>query len=162
MARENAVVRLLVRIGPAPWAGTVMRLFMVPLDIALQRRSAGRHHVGRLLGVRMPTLLLTTTGARSGLPRVVPLFFVPHGGGYAVVGSNFGQPHHPAWSANLLKHPVATVAIGARRHRVSARLLEGAEREDAWGALTGRFPGYQEFSDRSRRTARIFALEPLP
>jgi hypothetical protein len=53
----------------------------------------------------LPALLLATTGAKSGQRRVQPLVYVRDGRDFAIVGTNFGQTHHPAWTANLLAHP---------------------------------------------------------
>ncbi|MCL7430397.1 SDR family NAD(P)-dependent oxidoreductase [Streptomyces sp. YS415] len=151
--------RLMNKIAPTPWAGAVMRTAMVPLDTLLQDRTRGRFSVGRTLGV--PSLLLTTTGARTGRPRPTPLFHVEHDGGYAVVGSNFGLQHHPAWTNNLLKTPAATVSIAGRQIPVTGRLLDGPEGEQVWHKiLTTLSTGYQTYSDRSGRNLRIFHLQP--
>ena len=49
--------------------------------------------------------LVTTTGAKSGQPRTQPLVLIDDGNGLLAIGSNYGRPSHPAWSANLLAHP---------------------------------------------------------
>ncbi|MFF2786282.1 hypothetical protein ACFVT6_05880 [Streptomyces sp. NPDC058049] len=54
------VFRVLNRLVPARWTAEVMRALVAPLDAALQARSRGRFSV--------PSLLLTTVGARSGRP----------------------------------------------------------------------------------------------
>ena len=81
-----------------------------PVDRKLLIRSKGKYTVLGPLGI--PMLLLTTTGAKSGLPRTTPLIYVKHDGGLVVVGSNFGQAHHPLWTKNLLASPSCTVTIG--------------------------------------------------
>jgi deazaflavin-dependent oxidoreductase (nitroreductase family) len=130
----------------------------VPLDTAVQTRTNGRLSVGRTLGVT--ALLLTTTGARSGRSRPTPLFYVAHADGYAVVGSNFGQEHHPAWTTNLIKDPAATVSTAGQHVPVTARLVDGPEREEIWQKILTLSPGYQTYNDRSGRTLRIFHLQP--
>ncbi|MGW7139321.1 SDR family NAD(P)-dependent oxidoreductase [Streptomyces xanthophaeus] len=151
--------RVMNRIGPAPWAGTLMRAAMVPLDTLLQGKTRGRLSVGKTMGVA--SLLLTTTGARTGRPRPTPLFYVEHDGGYAVVGSNFGLAHHPAWTGNLLTTPTAAVSVAGRQIPVTGRLLDGPEREQVWHKiLTTLSTGYQTYSDRSGRNLRIFHLQP--
>jgi deazaflavin-dependent oxidoreductase (nitroreductase family) len=155
---SGLALRLMNRIGPAKWAATVMRLFLVPVDTVLQRHSTGRLSVGRGLGV--PSLLLTASGARTGKPRQVPLFYVPHRGGYAVVGSNFGLPHHPAWTINLLRHPDCTITTAGQTIPVVAHLVEGEEREELWRKLLDLASGYQTYSERSGRDLRIFHLRP--
>ncbi|AHH96322.1 nitroreductase family deazaflavin-dependent oxidoreductase [Kutzneria viridogrisea] len=132
---------------------------VVPLDRALLRLSGGRFGVGNAVGLR--TLLLTTTGRSSGQPRQVPLLYVEHGGGYVVIGSNWGGEKHPAWSANLLAKPEAEASVGGRAVPVRGRLLAGAERERVWQQVAEYWPAYDAYADRaSHRTIRVFLLEP--
>jgi len=65
-----------------------------------------------------PVLMLTTTGRRSGAPRTTPLLYAQDGEDLVIVGSNWGQQHHPAWSANLLAHPEAEVQVGRHSRQV--------------------------------------------
>lgn len=146
------------RLGPSRLMGAITRRLIAPLDAVLQRHSDGRLSLGRVLG--LPSLLLITTGVRSGRPRPVPLFHVPHAGGYAVIASDFGRPRHPAWSTNLLKHPHAVVVTGGQRLEVTARLVEGTEREKIWRLSVARYRGYQTYRERSGRHLRIFHLQP--
>ncbi|MFF4369463.1 nitroreductase family deazaflavin-dependent oxidoreductase [Streptomyces sp. NPDC001594] len=157
---DNRLFRVLNRIGFTRGVSAVMRAVMVPVDTALQMRSAGRLSVGRPMGV--PSLLLTTVGCRSGQLRPTPLFYVGHDGGFAVVGSNFGQGRHPDWTANLLKTADAFVATEGRRMPVKARLVTGTEREEVWRKILELSSGYQTYNDRSGRDLRIFHLQPIP
>ncbi|MFF1904821.1 SDR family NAD(P)-dependent oxidoreductase [Kitasatospora sp. NPDC058218] len=152
----SPALRLLNKLSPG--AVRLAQRIVVPLDTALHRHSTGRLSTGRGLGV--PSLLLTSRGARSGKPRHVPLYYAPHRDGYGVVGSNFGLLHHPAWTANLLHHPRAVVTTAGRRIPVTARLVEGEEREEIWQKLLELGPAYQTYSDRSGRDLRIFHLQP--
>ena len=65
----------------------------------------------------VPSLVITTTGRRSGQPRSNPLLYVPDGDAYVVIGSNWGQQHQPGWALNLLAQPAAEVDVKGRRHR---------------------------------------------
>jgi len=133
---------------------------LMPADRVLLRISGGRIGVGAAVGLR--TLLLTTIGRRSGEPRQVPLLYVERGGGYVVIGSNWGGEAHPAWSANLLADPKATVAIGGRTAEVTARLLTGDERQEMWDAVAEYWPAYDRYAVRAEhREIRVFLLEPL-
>lgn len=130
-----------------------------PLDRKLLLRSRGRF---TLLGpIGAPTLLLTTTGAKSGLPRVSPLLYWRDSGRLYVVGSNFGQTKHPAWSGNLLKEPQAIVTIGGKDVPVRATLLSGAERDRVWRAFEELASTYAAYRDRTDRDIRVFALEAV-
>lgn len=107
-----------------------------------------------------PSLLLTTTGRKSGLPRTTPLIFWRQPGCLYVVGSNFGRGHHPAWSGNLLAEPRAVVTIGGVKVPVLARLTAGAERDQAWSAFEALARTYTAYRARTDREIRVFALEP--
>src|SRR4029450_3315772 len=85
---------------------------LVPVDRWLARRTRGRFVA---FGRRdLPSLLLTTTGRRTGTPHPTPLLYVPDGDGFVVIGSNWGQRHHPSWTVNLIANPAATVSVGGR------------------------------------------------
>ncbi|GAB2754183.1 nitroreductase family deazaflavin-dependent oxidoreductase [Streptomyces bullii] len=132
--------------------------YVVPaLDRAVHRLTRGRV----LLSARMlPGLVLTSTGARSGLPRRTPLACMPEEGGrgWLLVGSNFGRPGHPAWSHNLLAHPDAVISFRGRDIPVTARLLQGEERAVAWQAVLGFWPPYAAYQARVEREIRLFRL----
>ncbi|QLH23546.1 nitroreductase family deazaflavin-dependent oxidoreductase [Streptomyces sp. Rer75] len=128
-------------------------------DRAVHRLTRGRV----LPSARMlPGVVLTARGARSGLPRRTPLACMPEDGGWILVGSNFGRPGHPAWTANLLRHPDAEISWQGRDIRVRARLLEGPERERAWSAVVAFWPPYERYQARVERRIRLFRLEPVP
>src|SRR5947209_1572003 len=82
--------------------------FAPHLDRPIHRLTRGRHTMGSLLS-GLPVVMLTTTGARSGKPRTVPILGIPVQGGVAVIASNWGQQHHPSWYHNLRAHPEAQV-----------------------------------------------------
>jgi deazaflavin-dependent oxidoreductase (nitroreductase family) len=133
---------------------------LVPFDLAVQRTTQGRVSLLRLFG--LPWLVLTAIGRKSGQPRSVPLLYVPHGNEYVVVGSNWGEKHHPAWSANLLAHPEAEVQARGRTIPVLAREVTGEEREELWReVITKTWPAYDTYAERARgRELRVFALSP--
>lgn len=130
---------------------------LVPAD-----RLVGRLTGGRVVALGLvPSLLLTTTGRRSGQPRSTPLLYVPDGDGYVVVGSNWGQTHHPAWALNLFAEPAAEVRVGGAPVPVRARLATGAERDRLWRLLVDQWPAYETYVRRAGgRDIPIFRLEP--
>ena len=141
-------------------AFAVLGRALVPADRVLLRISGGRVGVGAAVGLR--TLLLTTIGRRSGEPRQVPLLYVARETGYVVIGSNWGGEAHPAWSANLLAHPAATVALNGRTIDVTGRLLTGDERQEMWDAVASYWPAYDRYAVRAAgREIRVFLLEPV-
>ncbi|MFI1165820.1 nitroreductase/quinone reductase family protein [Streptomyces sp. NPDC020801] len=127
------------------------------LDRAVHRLSGGR----LLLSAQMlPSLVLTSTGARTGLPRRTPLACLPEeeGRSWILVGSNFGRTGHPAWTHNLLAHPDAEVSRQGRDVPVRARLLTGEERAAAWEAVLAFWPPYAAYQARVEREIRLFRI----
>ena len=108
----------------------------------------------------MPSILLVTTGAKSGKQRETPLATVPLGEAFYVVGSNFARESHPAWSYNLLANPDATVVFKGDRIAVQAHLLDAAEKAAVWGELTALWPTYDAYEERTERDLRVFELRP--
>jgi deazaflavin-dependent oxidoreductase (nitroreductase family) len=148
---------LLRRVGRAEWFARLARP-LVPLDRGLGRLTRGRFVAFGLRG--LPSLLITTTGRRSGEPRSNPLLYAPDGDAFVVIGSNWGQQHHPAWTANLLANPEATVMVDGERFPVRARLVAGPERARLRELLLDVWPGYAGYERRSGgRDLRLFRLE---
>lgn len=145
------------RYGNRKWFALVGRAY-VPLDRFLGRLTKGRFVA---LGMKdVPSLLITTTGRRSGEPRSNPLLYAPDGDAFIVIGSNWGQQHHPAWSGNLLANPAAVVTVDGRDVAVRARLIKGAEREQLRTLLVQMWPAYAAYETRAEgRLLRIFRLE---
>src|SRR5690348_8245563 len=81
----------------------------------------------------VPSLLLTTTGRKSGEKYIFPLFYGETGdGGYIVVASKGGAPQHPGWYRNLVTHPEVEVQVGTTKLQARARTVTGAERARLW------------------------------
>jgi deazaflavin-dependent oxidoreductase (nitroreductase family) len=132
--------------------------FVPKLDRAVHRLTRGKV---MLSDRKVPALILHTTGAKSGQPRETPLASMPDGDGWYVVGSNFGQEKHPAWSTNLLAHPDAAVTVKGRRVEVRARLLDADEKRAVWPRLLEVWPNYDRYVERSGgRDLRVFRLDP--
>lgn len=131
----------------------------MPLDRKILLRTGGRRTLFGPLGA--PMLVLETTGRKSGQARQSPLIFAPEGESVIVVGSNFGQAKHPAWTGNLIAHPDATIVTGGKRIGVRATLLEGTEAEEAYGKLVGLTAVYAEYKSRTDRAIRVFRLTSL-
>jgi deazaflavin-dependent oxidoreductase (nitroreductase family) len=104
-------------------------------------------------------ILLTTTGAKTGQPRIAPLIFVPDGDRIIAVASKGGHPKHPDWYLNLLTHPEVTVEVGSEKFETTARILAGKEREQAFARAVEVFPPYAEYQKRTAREIPVIALE---
>jgi deazaflavin-dependent oxidoreductase (nitroreductase family) len=154
--KEDGRLRGVVNTVGATRAGSWLVRTLTPLDRRVLTRSRGRY---TLLGpIGAPTLLLSTVGAKSGLRRVSPLLYTRDGAQLLVIGSNFGQAHHPAWTANLRANPAAVVTIGGREIPVLARELTGDERTTAIARFIELTPVYAAYQRRTDRDLRVFAL----
>jgi deazaflavin-dependent oxidoreductase (nitroreductase family) len=140
----------------------LMRRYFAPffpgLQMRLYRWTGGKFQLSALL---VPSLVLVHTGAKTGMRRETPLICWPQPDGtYLVAGSNWGQPSHPAWTANLLAHPQVEIVVARRHVAVKAVLLAGAEREASWPTLEAQWPGYRDYERQAGREVRIFRLVP--
>jgi deazaflavin-dependent oxidoreductase (nitroreductase family) len=105
--------------------------------------------------------MLTTTGARSGQPRTVPLLGIPMQGAVAIIASNFGQSHQPAWYHNLVAHPDAVVMIDGARRSVRAVEADDERRAQIWREGLRMYPGFGQYERRAgHRRIPVFVLEP--
>jgi deazaflavin-dependent oxidoreductase (nitroreductase family) len=158
MGLVTPLVNLTRRLGRHHSVITFARLVIVPVDKVVARLTKGRLVTFRLK--ELPTMLLTTTGRRSGQSRTVPILYLPYGEEFVVAGSNFGQAHHPAWSANLMANPEASVNVRGRTIAVRAHLAEGDERVRLMTELQQLWPAFGSYEEWSNRTLRIFRLTP--
>ncbi|MGZ4554057.1 MAG: nitroreductase family deazaflavin-dependent oxidoreductase [Mycobacteriaceae bacterium] len=110
---------------------------------------------------RLPGVRLTVLGRKSGVPRTTYLLCVPYGNGCIVNGSNWGRPHHPAWTANLMAAETAEVVFDGSTLTVRARQITGPERAQLWQELVRVWPGYEMEHRLSGRESRMFLLEPM-
>jgi deazaflavin-dependent oxidoreductase (nitroreductase family) len=104
------------------------------------------------------TLLLTTTGRRSGEPRELPLIYGRHGDDYLVVASKGGAPEHPAWYLNLEASPEVEVQVGADRFPARARTANEDERAEMWKTMTAEWPAYDEYQTKTDREIPIVVI----
>ena len=114
-----------------------------------------------LAGLAIPTLLLTTRGRRSGLPRTAPLLYLPDGNDFLVVGSRGGRVAPPAWYENLCQDPSVTVTVSGTRHDCEATVLRGAERQRCWQRFVAYNPGFARYQRRLERRIPVIRLRPL-
>lgn len=131
---------------------------MPPLERVMTALTGGRV---QLSGLLVPSLVLHTVGAKSGIERDSTLMCCPEPKGQILItGSNFARDTHPAWTVNLLANPDAAVSIKGRRIPVRASLIDDSEREAVWAWIERQWPGYRGYEVASGRVLRIFRLTP--
>lgn len=106
------------------------------------------------------TLVLATTGRRTGQPRRTTLIYGTSGEEFVVVASKGGDDHDPAWFTNLLAEPSVGVQVGTRRFTALARVASPAERETLWPQMAAMFPLYDEYARKTERVIPIVLLAP--
>ncbi|MFI1462939.1 nitroreductase family deazaflavin-dependent oxidoreductase [Nocardia carnea] len=137
-------------------AGSWVVRTLTPLDRRVLERTGAKYTVLGPIGA--PVLLLTTTGRKSGLPRTQPLLYVHDDDTLYIIGSNFGQARHPAWTANLLAEPTATVAVAGERIPVTATPVEDSAKAAIFQRFVELTSAYAAYRERTSRDLRIFAL----
>jgi deazaflavin-dependent oxidoreductase (nitroreductase family) len=133
----------------------------------IDRSLYGREHVRRYqetdgdvgyIWNGAPTLLLTTTGRRTGEPTTTPLIFGRDGDDYVIVASQGGAPQHPGWYRNLVKTPDVEVQVKAERFGARARTTDDDERERLWRAMNEIWPQYDSYARRTDREIPVVVL----
>jgi deazaflavin-dependent oxidoreductase (nitroreductase family) len=104
------------------------------------------------------TLLLTTTGRRSGEQRTMPLIYQPDGERYVVVASKGGWKDHPGWYYNLTADPNVEVQVMGDRFKALATTAEGEERERLWKIMTATWPQYDSYQRKTDRQIPVVVL----
>lgn len=106
------------------------------------------------------TLLLTTTGRRTGAPHTSPLIYERDGDDYVVIASKGGHPDHPDWYLNLRESPEAQVQVGPDIYVVEAHDASGERRQHLWGQLAGVWPDYDHYAEKTDREIPVVVLTP--
>jgi deazaflavin-dependent oxidoreductase (nitroreductase family) len=104
-------------------------------------------------------LLLTTTGAKSGQPRLSPLAYLTIDGKMLIVGSKAGADTNPHWVHNLRANPRAHVEVGTDAYDVVARELPDDERDAAYSKIVQIAPGFGDYQSKTSRVIPLFELQ---
>lgn len=125
-------------------------------------RRARRSTSGRSMG--MNTLVLTTTGAKSGQRRETLLGWFPDGEDAWLIAASFGgSAKNPAWYHNIAAHPdQVEIEVGGRKVKVTPVQLSGAERDAAWQRITKAQPRYAGYETKTDREIPVIRLTPSP
>jgi len=107
------------------------------------------------------TLLLTTTGRKSGEPLTMPLIFCKSDTGYAVIASKGGAPAHPSWYLNLQANPNVHVQVKADKFQAKARTANPAERAALWKKMVAIYAPYDKYQAKTEREIPVVILEPV-
>jgi deazaflavin-dependent oxidoreductase (nitroreductase family) len=125
----------------------------------VQRYRETDGEVGHIWKRGAKTLLLTTTGRRSGMPTRTPLIYDEAGDAFVIVASKGGAPNHPGWYRNLAKDPLVEVQVKDDVFPARARTATGAERDRLWKLMTRQWPDYDAYQRRTDREIPVVVLE---
>lgn len=106
----------------------------------------------------VPTLLLTTTGRKSGRSLTLPLIFGRAGADYVVIASKGGAPNHPSWYLNLQAHPEVQVQVKAEKFKARAHTASDAERARLWQMMVGIYGPYEDYQKKTQREIPVVVL----
>lgn len=139
------------------WPGDHMRRYLASDGAEgyyVDFRSIGRYEL-------TPSLILTTTGRRTGEQRMLPLIYGEIDGNCVIVASKAGASNHPAWYLNLETKPEVGVQIKGRRFSAQGRTAVGAERASLWQEMAKIYPPYDQYQDMTTREIPVIVLEPI-
>ena len=125
------------------------------VDPWLLRVTGGR--VG--MGLMLPSTLLTTTGAKSGLPRTNAVLYFHDGSDVIVIAASYGRPAHPAWYYNLKSHPRVRIGTaGGGLELTATEVTDVDERNRLWAMADRIYPLFADYRDRATRTDRTIPI----
>jgi F420H(2)-dependent quinone reductase len=112
--------------------------------------------------ITVPSLLLTTTGRKSGEKYLFPLFYGTDGNSYFVIASKGGAPEHPGWYRNILADAKVGVQVGTKKMQAVARTATGDERARLWKQAVGFFSPYADYEVKAGdREIPVVVLDPV-
>ena len=156
----NAVQRLMRKAAGTPATARIFARVLHHLDRPVMRLTGGRSSLTSVL-TGLPIVELTTTGAKTGLPRTLPIIGVPDGDRLVLLASNYGNPRHPAWYHNLLAHPDCRVRFRGEELAMRAYEAEGAERGRLWALDLTVYPSRAAYAQwTAGRRIPVMVLEP--
>ncbi len=122
-------------------------------------RSSGGQVGGFFAGSNL--LLLHSTGAKTGEPRLHPLVYQPVGDSYAIFASKAGADTNPAWFHNLVANPRARIEVGTKTIDVVARVASDEERSPIWERQKEIAPGFADYEANTPRQIPVVILDPV-
>ncbi|MDI9938090.1 nitroreductase family deazaflavin-dependent oxidoreductase [Rhodococcus opacus] len=138
--------------------------WMSKINVVLYRRTGGRlgskWRVGSAFPRGLPVCLLTTTGRKSGEPRISPLLFLEDGDRIILVASQGGLPKHPMWYLNLRANPEVTVQVKSRVRPMTAHVADPEERARLWPRLVDMYPDFDNYQAWTDRTIPVVVCAP--
>ena len=129
------------------------------LQVSVYRKSGGRL-MNKFIG-GFPICVVTTTGAKSGEPRAIPLIHLPHGENKLLVASQGGMPGNPAWYYNVVANPEVKILVDGLELTYRVRRVSDEEKAALWPHLLSLYPDFDQYQARTDRNIPVFSCEPV-
>ena len=107
----------------------------------------------------MTLLLLHTTGAKSGLPRLNPAAYTEDGNRLVIIASKGGADSHPDWYYNVIANPNVTIEVGTEKYDAVATVAEEPERTRLYDQMASQYPGFEEYRQNTSRIIPVIRLK---
>jgi deazaflavin-dependent oxidoreductase (nitroreductase family) len=105
-----------------------------------------------------PMVLVTTTGAKSGQPRIAPLVYTTDGDRIVIIASKGGAPTHPDWYHNIVANPEVIVEVGTEKFPARAEIAAEPERTRLFNAQADIMPNFYEYQKNTDRTIPVITI----
>jgi len=135
-----------------------MLKLILKIMVFLYNVSGGR--IGGKMG-KVPVLLLTTTGRKTGKQRTLPLVYIMDGSAYVITASAGGADKHPGWFFNIRSNPQATVQVKDKHIPVTAEIAGPEKKPELWARLVEEAPNFAGYQKRTRREIPMVILHPV-
>ena len=130
-------------------------------QVELYERSGGTQGT-TLRDTRLPVIIVTHTGNKTGAVRKTPLMRVQDGANYVLVGSQGGAPKHPMWVHNLRVDPKVEIRdLTVAQTMQTREVTDAQERARLWKLAVAAYPPYEDYQKRTARKIPVFVAEPV-
>ena len=129
------------------------------LQVSVYRKS-GCRLMNKFIG-GFPICVVTTTGAKSGEPRAIPLIHLPHGENKLLVASQGGMPGNPAWYYNVVANPEVKILVDGLERTYQVRRVSDEEKAALWPHLLSLYPDFDQYQARTHRNIPVFSCVPV-
>lgn len=136
-------------------------MFKLILKIAVYLYNVSGGRIGGKMG-KMPVLLLTTTGRKTGKQRTLPLIYIMDGSAYVITASAGGADKHPGWFFNIRSNPQVVIQVKDTQIKVTAEIAGPEKKSELWARLVAvapNFAGYQKRTSRDIPMVILHAVE---
>ena len=135
-----------------------MGMLIFKVMVFLYNVSGGR--IGGKMG-KVPVLLLTTTGRKTGKKRTLPLVYIMDGSAYVITASAGGADKNPGWFFNIRSNPQATIQVKDKHIKVMAEIAGQEKKSELWARLVEVAPNFAGYQKRTSREIPMVILHPV-